>query len=101
MPPSSGMLVSGAKPSIARRAMLVALVACTGCGSIPEGVLACSSDGQCPSGWSCRANGRCYESPGGDAGMDVDGGQDTDAGPTDGGECPTRTETCDGNDEDC
>jgi alpha-tubulin suppressor-like RCC1 family protein len=52
---------------------------------IPEGRAACDDDGDCPAGWSCRAEdrgGRCWRTPGeADAGP-VDGGS-FDAGPAD------------------
>jgi hypothetical protein len=91
------------------RALLAALV-CASCGSIPEGVLVCANDSECPSGWSCRlGESRCYRSAGGraDAGPDAsipdgggtDGGRD-DGGSADGG-CTPAIETCDGDDQDC
>ena len=46
----------------------------------PEGVLACTSAAECPSGWSCRTD-RCWRTPGVDAGIDAD--VVADAGPVD------------------
>ncbi len=34
---------------------------------IPEGVFACTQDGQCPDGWICSPDGFCKESPAGGA----------------------------------
>lgn len=74
---------------------MVALLACA-CGSIPEGVFECSRDQECPHGWFCRADSRCYASPGDgmDAGPQRDAGPRLDAG-ADAATCPASCD--DGN----
>lgn len=70
---------------------LIATLVLLGClpSDPPEGVLACTSSTECPSGWSCRTD-RCWRTPGSDAGPDggIDGGTvddaGSDAGPVDG-----------------
>ena len=45
--------------------LLVAVCAVSACQiRIPEGRLQCQLDTECPSGWVCRADGRCHAQPG-------------------------------------
>ncbi|MDH5492894.1 MAG: hypothetical protein OEY14_13150 [Myxococcales bacterium] len=70
----------------------------TGCAAtLEEGHFSCTSDSECPSGWSCRADLRCWSSPSSaDAGVDAspDAGMDAstdavmDAGCSSDAECP-------------
>jgi hypothetical protein len=59
----------------------VASVALAGCLSVdpPEGRLACTADTDCPSGWACRSDSRCYRTgDGADGGARSDGGGEED-----------------------
>lgn len=88
-------------------ALTVGIAAVVGCGlevNPPEGVFACSEDRQCPSGWHCREDLRCWASPASrgapDAGRPVDRDATPDAevdsdssAPSDSGRAPdTGTE---------
>ncbi len=64
----------------------VSATVCAGC-AIPEGRYLCTSQSDCPTGWSCRADSRCWSSPdpmGIDAAV-VDSGS-VDAGASDAGD---------------
>lgn len=58
-------------------AVQLALVACTP--ALREGYYGCATDDDCPSGWVCRADDRCWSS-------DADAGSAEDAGTDAGGE---------------
>jgi hypothetical protein len=57
--------------SYARWLLPLALAGCWG--PPAEGRLRCGTEGACPSGWVCRADGRCWSTPGDDAGLDAEG----------------------------
>jgi Cys-rich repeat protein len=77
-----------------RRHPAVALLFLLALGCAPEvreGYYACAADSDCPAGWVCRADGRCWSRPASDAGRDggPDSGPDAgDSGP-DGGDSGT------------
>jgi len=59
------------------------LAACTA--DIPNGVLACDRDNDCPTGFSCHSDGLCYDEPESNAGTGGSGGTGaSDAGGTGG-----------------
>ncbi|MCC7537283.1 MAG: hypothetical protein IT379_13760 [Deltaproteobacteria bacterium] len=65
-------------------ALTVAIAAAAGCGlevNPPEGVFACSEDRECPSGWHCRADLRCWASPASGTAPDAGPEGDRDATP--------------------
>lgn len=80
---------------------------------IPEGRFACDQDGDCPSGWFCRTDQRCYSTlTPADAAVDSgprDPGSDDagvgDSGPSDAGACGDGTcdegESCETCRDDC
>jgi hypothetical protein len=46
-----------------RRGVIASLVFVAACSAdIPNGVIACERDGDCPSDWFCQPNQRCYAS---------------------------------------
>jgi hypothetical protein len=58
-----------------RRLVLLVTVVAACTPEIPEGRAACADARDCPTGWACRSDQRCWRTPG-----DVDGGQSDDAG---------------------
>jgi hypothetical protein len=77
-------------------AWLAATTLAAGCSvELPEGVFACSADQDCPSGWSCRAEGRCYSAATGAPDAARPDAAATDAGPLDGAAGPQDATTPD------
>jgi hypothetical protein len=90
---SSVEAYDSARLGAVRRVVALCTALTLGCGSIPEGRLRCSTELECPNGWSC-VEGRCYSTTAIDAGRSdagrrdggaEDGGPTLDAGPTDAG----------------
>ncbi len=80
---------------------LTLALALAGCAPTPlEGHFSCALDSECPDGWSCRADGLCYATPGGDADGGLDAGEpdgstpdaSVDAGLDGGGCLPATTD---------